>query len=285
MSKPPPAGPARDLSSSIRSRLLWVRGLRALADGFVSLLLPIYLGLLGMSPLQVGVIVTGTLLGSGVLTVGVGLRAYHYDYRALLLLAAALMAGTGLGFALLSDFWPLLAVAFVGTLNPSGGDVSVFLPLEHAVLAQLADERGRTAVFARYSLVGTLVASVGTLLAALPDLLAAAAQIQLKTALQAMFALYAVAGGVSALIYRGLPTQRVVSGPPTEAPLKESKRLVLTLAALFSLDAFGGGFVVQSLLALWLFQKPAFHLGRGNDFLLDGCPIRAFVPGGGEDVG
>lgn len=252
---PAPADSARDRSSPVSTRLLWVRGLRALADGFVSLLLPIYLGLLAMSPLQVGGIVTGTLLGSGVLTIWVGLRAYRYDYRALLLLAAALMAGTGLGFALLSDFWPLLAVAFVGTLNPSGGDVSVFLPLEHAVLAQAADEHRRTALFARYSLVGTLVAAVGTLLAALPEMLATAARIQLKAALQAMFVLYALAGGVSALVYRGLPTQRVASRPPSEAPLMESKRLVLTLAALFSLDALGGGFVVQSLLALWLFQK------------------------------
>lgn len=150
----------------------------------------------------------------------------------------------------------MLAVAFVGTLNPSGGDVSVFLPLEHAVLAQAADERRRTALFARYSLVGTLVASVGTLLAGLPEMLAATTQIRLKTALQAMFGLYAMAGLLSAWIYRGLPPQRaVVPGPPSEAPLKESKRLVLTLAALFSLDAFAGGFVVQSLLALWLFQK------------------------------
>jgi predicted MFS family arabinose efflux permease len=165
------------------------------------------------------------------------------------------MACTGLGFALLSDFWPLLAVAFVGTLNPSGGDVSLFLPLEHAVLAKAADERRRTAVFARYSLVGTLLASVGTLLAGLPEMLATAAQVQLKTAFQSMFGLYAMVGVLSAWVYRGLPAQQAAGGPPSEAPLKESKSVVLTLAALFSLDAFGGGFVVQSLLALWLFQQ------------------------------
>lgn len=244
-----------DLASPVITRLLWVRGLRALADGVVSLLLPIYLGLLGMSPLQVGVIVTGTLLGSGLLTIGVGLRAYRYDYRRLLLLATALMAGTGLGFALLSDFRPLLAVAFVGTINPSGGDVSVFLPLEHAVLAQTADERHRTGAFARYSLVGTLVASVGTLLAGLPGMLATAAQIELKTALQAVFGMYAAAGVLSAWVYRCLPRQHAASAPQAGAPLRESNRTVLMLAALFSLDAFGGGFVVQSLLALWLFQK------------------------------
>jgi MFS family permease len=243
------------LESSVGHRLLWVRGLRALVDGSTSLLLPVYLGVLGMSPLQVGVIVTGTLLGSGLLTIAVGLRAYRYDYRLLLLLATGLMTGTGLGFALLADFWPLLAVAFVGTLNPSGGDVSVFLPLEHAVLAQAADERHRTALFARYSLVGTLLASVGTLLAGVPGILATAEQIQLKIVLQATFGLYAIVGLLSAWVYRGLPPQHAASGPQPEAPLKNSRRLVLTLATLFSLDAFGGGFVVQSLLALWLFQK------------------------------
>jgi MFS family permease len=252
---PPVPRSVHDLASSVSTRVLWGRGLRAFADGFVSLLLPIYLGVLGMSPLQIGVIVTGTLLGSGLLTLWVGLRAYRHDYRQLLLLATALMAGTGLGFALLSDFWPLLAVAFGGTLNPSGGDVSVFLPLEHAVLAQAADERRRTALFARYSLVGTLVASAGTLLIGLPQILTAAAQIQLKTALQAMFGLYAAIGILSAWLYRGLPPQRTAGSRSGGTALKESRPLVLTLAALFSLDAFGGGFVVQSLLALWLFEK------------------------------
>jgi len=82
------------------------------------------------------------------------------------------MAATGLGFAAVSDFWPLLVIAIVGTLNPSSGDVSVFLPLEHAVLSQAARDRERTAVFARYSLVGALAAGVGALAAALPAMLA-----------------------------------------------------------------------------------------------------------------
>lgn len=242
------------LGSPVASRLLLVRGLRAFADGFVSLLLPVYLGVLGMSPLQVGVIVTGTLLGSGLLTLWVGLRAYRHDYRTLLLLATALMAATGAGFAVLADFWPLLVVAFVGTLNPSGGDVSVFLPLEHAMLARTADGARRTALFARYTLVGTLVAAVGTLCAGLPQMLVTTAHVPLKAALQAMFGLYALVGVLSAWIYRRLPAQRDAAHP-ADAPLKDSRRHVLALAALFSVDAFGGGLIVQSLLALWMFQK------------------------------
>jgi len=98
--------------------LLWARGLRAFGDGFVSLLLPLYLISLGFTPFQVGAITTGTLLGSGVLTLLVGLHASRFRFRTLLLLAAALMAATGLGFATFTAFWPLLVIAVVGTLNP-----------------------------------------------------------------------------------------------------------------------------------------------------------------------
>jgi MFS family permease len=241
-------------STSVR-RLLWVRGLRAFGDGYVSLLLPAYLISLGLTPFQVGIIATGTLLGSGVLTLLVGLHAYRFRYRALLLVAAALMTATGLGFATITAFWPLLVVAVVGTLNPSSGDVSVFLPLEHSVLARVVDDRQRTAVFARYSLVGALVGALGALISGLPEILSTALSISIQTAYQSMFLLYAALGVASALIYRKLPAGIAVEAEAPAAPLSESKRIVYTLAALFSLDAFGGGFIVQSLLALWLFQK------------------------------
>ena len=141
------------ITSDVR-RLLWVRALRAFGDGYISLLLPVYLLALGLSPFEVGVITTGTLLGSGALTLLVGLHAHRCRYRTLLLVATALMAATGLGFATITQFWPLLVVAFVGTLNPSSGDVSVFLPIEQSVLARIVPDSQRTAVFARYSLAG-----------------------------------------------------------------------------------------------------------------------------------
>jgi MFS family permease len=236
-------------------RLLWVRGLRAFGDGYVSLLLPVYLLSLGLTPFEVGVIATGTLLGSGVLTLLVGLHAYRFRYRVLLLGAAALMALTGLGFATFTAFWPLLIVAIVGTLNPSSGDVSVFLPLEHSILARVVGDRQRTAVFARYSLVGALVGALGALFAGLPELLAVAFDGTVKTACQAMFLLYGLLGVASGLIYRKLPPALAAESEAAAAPLCQSKRTVYKLAALFSLDAFGGGFIVQSLLALWMFEK------------------------------
>jgi MFS family permease len=130
-------------------RVLAVRGVRAFGDGFVSLLLPIYLVELGFSALAIGVIVTSTLIGTALLTLWVGWIANRYSRRLLLLAGAVLMAATGAGFAMLTDFWPLLVIAFVGTMNPTSGDASIFVPLEQAVLTQTIAARQRTALFAR----------------------------------------------------------------------------------------------------------------------------------------
>jgi MFS family permease len=239
-------------------RLLWARGLRAFGDGYVSLLLPLYLIALGFTPFQVGAIATSTLAGSGLLTLLVGLHAYRLRYRTLLLMATGLMTATGFGFAMVSDFWPLLLIAIVGTLNPSSGDVSVFLPLEQAVLARSVTDQRRTAVFGRYSLVGALVGAAGSLFAGFPEFLSSALHIADKLAWQLMFALYGLLGIASGLIYRKLPRTLAIETESQATPLRQSRRIVFMLAALFSLDALGGGFIVQSLLALWLFE--AFHL-------------------------
>ena len=236
-------------------RILFAKGVRAFGDGFVSVLLPLYLLELGLGPLQVGIIATATLLGSGLLTLAVGLRAHRFAYRTLLLAATVLMAATGLGFAFVTAFWPLLVIAIVGTLNPSSGDVSVFLPLEHAFLSRLVGDRQRTGVFARYSLVGSLSAAAGSLAVAAPAMIADLAGLSTRTSIQVMFGLYAALGMLAAIAYRGLPATAESTGPIVAVPLRESKKRVYTLAALFSLDAFGGGFVVQSMVALWLYQR------------------------------
>lgn len=121
--------------------LLAARAARAFGDGFVSVLLPVYLTTLGFGDLRVGAIATATLVGSAALTLAVGLVAGRLPRRRLLARAALLMIGTGLGFAFVRDFWPLMVVAFVGTLNPSAGDVSVFLPTEQALLPQTVPAR------------------------------------------------------------------------------------------------------------------------------------------------
>src|SRR3989475_10056487 len=149
--------------------VLAARALRALVDGYMAVLLPAYLLAIGQGTVQVGVTATATMLGSAMTTLAVGAWGHRFHSRRLLQGAALLMAATGAGFAGLSSFWPLIVVAFVGTLNPSSGDVSVFLPLEHARLATAARGEARTALFARYSVLGALCAAVGALAAALPD--------------------------------------------------------------------------------------------------------------------
>jgi MFS family permease len=236
--------------------LLTARGIRSFGDGLISLVLPVYLLELGYGAVATGIIATATLLGSALLTLLVGLSASRAPTRTFLIGAALLMAFTGLGFALVSDFWPLVVIAFVGTLNPSSGDVSVFLPLEQAELARAIPNRDRTHVFARYSFIGSVMAAVGALAAGLPEAAAKYFGTDTKLALQGAFLAYAGLGAVVLAIYRRLPRASERQAHVQHAhPLRQSRRIVFTLAALFSLDAFAGGFVVQSLLALWLFDR------------------------------
>src|SRR3989442_8255883 len=151
-------------------RVLLGRALRSFADGFIAVVLPAYLLALGMGQLEVGVISTATLLGSAFATLAIGRWGNRFSIRRLLLVAALLMAATGIGFAGFSAFWPLLVVAFFGTLNPSSGDASVFMPLDHTMLATASD---RTGVFARYSFLGSISGAGGALCAGLPEWLRA----------------------------------------------------------------------------------------------------------------
>jgi MFS family permease len=236
-------------------RLLWTRSLRGFADGVVSVLLADYLIRLGFTPTEVGVVVTATLLGSAALTIAVGLSAHRLDRRSLLLGASALMLFTGLLFAGLRSFWPIVVTAFVGTINPSAGDVSVFLPTEQAVLAETVRARERTAIFAWYNLVGTFAGAVGALASGLPDRLSKSLGVEVLTAERGAFLLYGAMGVCTAVVYARLSRALEVNSGPKARPLAQSKRIVLKLAAFFSLDAFGGGFVVQSLLVLWLYRR------------------------------
>jgi MFS family permease len=247
--------------------VLAARGVRSFADGFVALLLPSYLLELGFSAFAIGSIITSTLIGSALLTLWAGLIANRYSRRQMLLAACLLMTATGAGFMLVRDYWPILIVAFVGTLNPTAGDVSLFLPLEQTVLAQSVDPRRRTALFARYSLVGTLVGALGTLSASLPDLAAHRAGMAPLLAMQLMFGLYGALGIVALLLYRPLSPAIEAASVAPRAPLGPSKRIVYSLMALFCIDAFGGGFFVQSLLALWLYQNFGISLATAAAIL------------------
>ena len=244
--------------------LIAARGVRGFGDGFTALLLPVYLTGLGFSLFQVGLLTTATLLGSAGLTLAVGLAGHRYPARRLLFVACGLMIATGLAFSQAHAFWPLMLVGFAGTLNPSGGDVSPFLPLEQSLLAHAGPPSRRTDLFARYALSGSLMAALGALSVGLLDPLQVAGFAR-RTLIEGAFVLYGLLGAAAFLLYRRLPDQPVESEAPRTA-LGPSRNRVLGLAALFSLDSFAGGFLVQSLFALWLFHRFGLSLTAAGAF-------------------
>jgi MFS family permease len=245
-------------------RILAAKALRAFADGFIAVVLPAYLLALGLGQLEVGLIGTATLAGSALATLAVGRWGHRCSIRRLLLAASLAMAATGFAFAGLSSLWPLLIVAFMGPLNPSSGDASVFLPLDHTMLAT-APERSRTTVFARYSFVGSMFGAAGALAAGVPEWAAARGALSMLDALRAMFIAYAAIGLVAWLLYLRLPDPHPAEHKPASA-LGPSRGIVWRLAALFSVDSFAGGLILNSLLALWLFQRFGMSLAAAGAF-------------------
>jgi MFS family permease len=163
------------------------------------------------------------------------------------------MVATGLAFGLAASFVVFVVVAALGTINPSGGDVSAFLPIEQSLLPDTVPDDRRTHVFARYTLVASLAGAIGALSAGLPELVADRTGVSELAAQQWLFVGYAVTGAIIFVLYRGLHPR-----PPADLAvgarqgLHRSKGIVYRLAALFSLDSFGGGFTGQAVLVLWL---------------------------------
>lgn len=249
------AAAAVNTSKADARRLFFARAVRGFADGLVSVVLPGYLTRLGFSPAAIGAIVGGTLLGSAALTITVGLAGHRFERRRLLLFASFLMLLTGLGFSALTVFWALLLVAVLGTLNPSSGDVTMFLPVEQAILSESAQGTARTNLFAWYNVTGSMAAALGALAGGAPELAARTLQVSLMTAERSVFLFYAAASLLAAAAYRRLSPAVEVSVAAPSSPLARSRPIVLKLALLFSIDSFGGGFVVQSLLVLWLYRR------------------------------
>jgi MFS family permease len=254
--------------------LFFARALRGFGDGFAIVILPAYLSAAGFDAAEIGFVAAAALLGTAFFTLAVGYIAPRYDLRNLLIAGAVLMIGTGLAFAQAEAIAFVIAVAFFGTINPSTGDIGVLIPLEHAMLTHGAADENRTRMFARYSLIGALSMAVGSLAAAVPDVLTASG-IERIISFKLMFYAYAVLGVASTAIYLRLPHAHMEKRPPS-APLKESRRVVYKLAGLFSLDAFAGGFVVQSLLALWLFKRFDMSLTAASVFFFWTSLLSAF---------
>ena len=263
--------------SSAAGNIYLARAIRDFGDGFIAILLPVYLLALGMSAFEVGVVATLALFGSALLTLAIGYLGARYDHRALLLAASTLMAATGISYAAAGEYALLLIVAFVGTINPSGGSTSIFVPLEHTVLSGAVAPLARTRAFARYSLIGALAGAFGSLFAGMPEWLAPAG-IDTLAAVRIMFIAYAALGILGGLVYRRIPAPDRVPRSQAQRPpaLGQSRGIVYRLAALFSIDSFAGGFVVQSLLALWLFERFELSLTAASLFFFWTGVLSAF---------
>ncbi len=232
--------------TSETSRLIAARSLRGFSDGATSVLLAGHFASLGFSAAQIGVIVTATLLGSAGLTLLLGLVGYRLALRTVLLAACALMFLTGLGFYGLTSLWLLLPVAILGTLNPSSGDVSIFLPAEQGALAGLTTLDDRVDVFARYGIGARICAAFGALAGGFVP--------KVGLSLRSGFALSMAIALACGALYWGLklPAPKVAA---PRVPLAKSRDAVVKLALFFCVDSAGGGFVLESLLVLWLQRR------------------------------
>ena len=235
--------------------LIATRGIRGFVDGMVYVMLPAYLLALGFSGVQIGAVITASFFGSAIFTIGTGLISHRVAPARLLVYSAGIMIATGFAFGITTSFVVLLVVGFLGTLNPSAGDVSLFLPLEQASVSQSVSDSDRTAMFAIYSLNGALIGSIGALCAGIPLWIALRYNYSSLTGYRSTFVMYALAGVVVLFIYQRLSSHANIH--PTNAPhaLTESRRVVYKLAALFSIDSLGSGFTTQAIIALWVFNK------------------------------
>src|SRR6266700_7484276 len=246
--------------------IVLMRGLRSFSYGLLAVLVSVALTRAGFSPVEIGLLITVSLLGDFVGTYLIGLFADRWGRRRVLFILALLMAATGLVFGVVTLYVILLAAAFFGTLGTSASETAPFLPIEQAILAQTGPPKERTALFAHYNLVATFGGALGTLAAGLPDLLTHTG-VPLVMGIRLCFSLYTAAALIVAALASRLSSrveapQRAAGGEETNwqrwFPVRGvERRRIFLLSGLFSVDALSGGLVVQSLLVLF------FHLRFG----------------------
>ncbi|MCM2276913.1 MAG: MFS transporter [Oligoflexia bacterium] len=240
--------------------LFLTRSARLFAYGVLSVILVLYLTTIGLDESAIGLLLTLTLAGDTAISLWLTTAADRLGRRRTLAIGAWLMIVAGVVFSLTGNFWLLLLAATVGVISPSGNEVGPFLPVEQAGLSQLVPDRQRTSVFAWYNLAGSFSTAFGALLG---GALAQALQSRGATPLESyrvVLWIYVAIGFVLGLGFR-LLSPAIEAARPESAPLAKrwglhrSTRVVLKLSALFSLDAFAGGFVIQSFLAYWLHRR------------------------------
>ncbi len=249
--------------------LLFVtRCIRLYAYGLVSVILMLYLSRIGLSNTRIGLLLTLTLIGDTAVSLWLTTKADRLGRRRMLLVGAVLMIFAGIVFATSGNFFLLLIAATIGVISPSGNEVGPFLPIEQASLVHVVPGWHRTEVLAWYALAGSLATAAGALTGGVLT------QALLHTlpmpvmAYRVVVGAYAFLGLALAILFTRLSPAVEVhlgndNGEASSAPdrwgLGRSRRVVLKLSSLFALDAFGGGFIIQSIAAYW------FHVRFGVD--------------------
>jgi MFS family permease len=240
------------------------RIVRTFAYGFLSIVLAIYLKLLGFDDILIGIVLTATLVNSVIFTLFASFYADRIGRRKTLILFGALMSIAGAIFLASESYLALIAAALIGTINVTGSETGAFLSLEQALLPQTVnDSRKRNTVFALYNMAGTFAMSGGILLSGLPAILQQQYGWNPVESIKPLFLLYSVLGIVATAIYFMLSnkieaTTRDITNkkkPVTQALSPQSKHLVGKLSGLFAVDSFAGGFVIQSIVSFWFLTK------------------------------
>lgn len=243
--------------------LFAARMIRLFAYGALSVGLVLYLAELGLSEALIGVVLTATLIGDAAISLAMTTTADRLGRRRMLLLGALLMALAGLAFLLTQQPVLLILAAIIGVISPSGNEIGPFLSIEQAALAQLLPNQQRTRVFAWYNLAGSFATALGALSGGWLAHALQAGGMPALDAYRAVLVGYALSGGLLALLFislsPGVEVIQVIEASATRPRFglrrPESKQAVMALSALFALDAFAGGFVVQSLLAYWFYLR------------------------------
>jgi MFS family permease len=227
-------------------------GVRLFAYGFLSVVLGLYLASLGLESGEIGALFTAALVGGALLTALLTQATDRLGRRRILRVGAELMVAAGAVFALTDSPLILAAAAILGGISPSGKEVGPFLSVEQAILPQATSDQQRTHVFAAYNMVGSLAGALGALAAGIPELLGLAPAVSYR----ALLWTYAASAVVLWLLFRRLSPSVEVTPAPTGTArprfgVHASRGVAAKLAALFALDSFAGGFVVQGLVAYW----------------------------------
>ena len=243
--------------------LLAARMVRTFSYGFLSIILAIYLKQLGFEDIQIGIILSVTLLNSVLFTLFASFYADRFGRRKILIVYAILMAVAGSIFLITNNFIGLIIAALIGTINVTGSETGAFLSIEQAILPQTVKKiTKRNTVFAFYNMGGTLAMSAGILLAGLPQFLQQEGWSQ-NESFKPLFAAYVIAGLTVVILYLLLSknieiknrTKIISKGSSLKHLSKKSRSIIGRLSLLFSLDSFAGGFVIQSIISFWFYTR------------------------------